>query len=77
MIEDYREYLSVDNGHGILISKDDAYILNKYNIDFYQCMCLKDLMILVENALDENDDEELESVLEHLNEVHYYNEVKK
>ena len=77
MFEDYTKYLSIDNGHGILISKNDAYILDRYNINYSECLCLKDLILLIEECLEEDYDEELDSVLEHLSEVHYYNEVKK
>ena len=77
MLEDYTKYLSVDNGHGILLPKDDVYLLDKYHIDYYQCNSLKELILLIENCLDEDYDEELERVLDNLSEVHYYQEVNK
>ena len=30
-------YLSVDNGHGILLSKEEVETLAKYQINFYAC----------------------------------------
>lgn len=77
MLEDYTKYLSIDNGHGILISKDDAYLLDKYHIDYRNCFELKDLILIISDYLDEDYDEELDMVLEHLSEVHYYQEVNK
>ena len=74
---DYTKYLSIDNGHGILIHKDDASILDKYHIDYYGCTSLKELILLVEECLDEYDDDELEDVIEHLSEVYYYQKVNK
>ena len=75
--EDYTKYLSIDNGHGILIHKNDAYVLDKYHIDYYGCTSLKELILLIEECLDEFEDEELEEVIEHLNEVYYYQWVNK
>ena len=82
MIEkkDYREYLSIDNGHGILLRSNDTFILEQYGIDYYNCSCIKDLILIISNYIDDNYDSELDDldeVLEHLSEIHYYNEVKK
>ena len=77
MNEDYTKYLSVDNGHGVLISKNDAYLLDKFDIDYYGCSSMSDLILLIEKCLEEDYDEELDLVLEHLSEVHYYQEVHK
>ena len=76
-MEDYKKYLSVDNGHGILIPSHDAYILDKYNINYFDCNKLKDLILLIEKYLDEDYEEELEDVITSLSEIHYYNEVNK
>ena len=77
MLEDYTKFLSIDNGHGILISKDDAYLLDSYHIDYYNCFSLKELIQRIENCIDDEYDEELELVLEHLNETYYYQNVHK
>lgn len=77
MLEDYTKYLSIDNGHGVLISKDDAYLLDRYHIDYHNCSSLKELIVRIENCIDDDYDEELELVLEHLNETYYYQNVNK
>ncbi len=77
MNDDYTKYLSVDNGHGILISRNDANLLDNYHIDYYNCSNLKELILLIKEYLDEDYDEELESVLMNLSEVHYYQETNK
>ena len=77
MDEDYRKYLSYDNGHGILISSYDKMIIDRYFVN-YDCLTkVSDLIILLEKVLEEFDDEELLNVIEHLSEVHYYQEVNK
>ena len=76
-MEDYRKYLSIDNGKGLLISKYDACVLDRYSIDYMNVINLKDLIVMVEDAVDEFEDEELEMVLEHLSETYYYQEVNK
>ena len=77
MFEDYTKYLSVDNGHGVLIPKKDILLLERYHIDYFSCSSLKELLLLVEHCFDECEDEELELLLEDLNEIHYYQEVQK
>ncbi len=77
MLEDYTKYLSIDNGYGVLINKDDALILDQFHIDYYSCHSLKELIILIENVLDEDESEELEDVISRLSETYYYQNVKK
>lgn len=77
MKEDYTKYLSYDNGHGILISAYDKIILDRYKISYEDLNSLSDLILRIEKYLEEYDDEELENVLEHLSEVHYYHETNK
>ena len=64
-MEDYRKYLSIDNGHGVLIPSNDASILDQYGIDYHGCSKLKDLILLIEEYLEDNDEEELEEVIDH------------
>lgn len=78
--EDYREYLSIDNGKGLLISKSDAYILEQYGINYYKCFSINDLILIINRFIDDNEISELddlEDAISHLMEVHYYNETKK
>lgn len=82
MIEkkDYSKYLSIDNGNGLLINRNDAYVLEQYNIDYCNVSNLSDLILLVSNYIDdsyESELDDLEEVLSHLMEMHYYYEVKK
>lgn len=79
-MEDYRKYLSYDNGHGILINTYDKEILDKYQINYKECSNIKSIIIQINNFIDDNYYEELddlELVLEHLEENYYYNEVNK
>ena len=77
MDEDYRKYLSYDNGHGLLISSYDKMGIDRYFVN-YDCLTkVSDLIVLLEKVLEEFDDEELLNVIEHLSEVHYYQEVHK
>ena len=79
-MEDYRKYLSYDNGKGILLNNYDKEVLDRYQINYQECSNTKSLIILINDYLDNNfyeEVEELENVLEHLEETYYYNEVKK
>lgn len=77
---DYTKYLSVDNGKGLLLSQSDVDVLGRYGIDYRKYSSLKDLMSVIEKYIDycyEEDREDMEEVLVHLMEVHYYHEVNK
>ena len=79
-MEDYRKYLSYDNGKGILLNNYDKEILDMYKINYQECSSTKSLIILINDYLENNyyeELDELETVLEHLEETYYYNEVKK
>ena len=77
MLEDYTKYLSIDNGRGVLISRDDLAILERFKIDFFQASSLKELILQIEECLEEDYDEDLETVIDHLSEVYYYEKVNK
>ena len=83
MIEriDYTKYLSYDNGKGLLINFNDVFVLEKYGIDYSNCLNITDLIFQISEVLDnrlyEEDMEDLLEVLSHLNEMHYYYETKK
>ncbi len=76
---DYRDYLSVDNKKGLLLNKNDIYILEKYKFDYNNYTNLSSLIFDINNYLNNTDEdlEELEDVLIRLSEQHYYNETKK
>ena len=52
-------------------------VIDRYFVN-YDCLTkVSDLIVLLEKVLEEFDDEELLNVIEHLSEVHYYQEVHK
>lgn len=78
--EDYRKYLSFDNGNGLLIKSNDCYILDSYGIDYSKCSSISDLIIIINKYIEDNEIDELdaiEDVLVNLSEINYYNNTKK
>lgn len=78
--QDYRMYLSVDNGKGLLLKEYDAWVLDQYGIRYFDYNSMKELILVIGKFIDEHDEEDicdLEEVLEHLMEMHYYYEVNK
>ena len=78
--EDYRKYLSVDNGKGLLIRTNDAYVLDSYGIVYSSCSSISDLIIIINKYIDDNEIyelDDLEDVLVNLSEINYYNNTKK
>lgn len=79
-MENYQKYLSYDNKKGILLNQQDKSILDKYKINYQTKSSLKSLIIEIINYIDETyyeDLEDLEVVLNNLEEVYYYTQVKK
>lgn len=77
---DCSKYLSIDNGKGILLNRNDAYVLDSYGIDYSNCLSISDLIFIIGKYIDDNEIDELddlEMVLSNLMEMHYYNETKK
>lgn len=74
---DYSKYLSVDNGKGILLSKEDALLLEKYDIDYRKYSNLGELIFDIESLIEEVEDDELEDICFRLSEIYYYNYVNK
>lgn len=75
---DYRSYLSVDNGKGILVSKEDVMVLERYGFDYFQYQSLGSLIFDIESYCnDYGDSDELEEVLQRLSEMYYYHYVNK
>ena len=76
---DYREYLSVDNGKGVLINKGDITILNLYGFDYRKYNSLQELIFDIDNYLNNTyeDVNDLEDVLIRLSETNYYINTKK
>ena len=79
-MEDYRKYLTYDNGKGLLLNNKDKEVLDKYQINYQSCSNIKSLVVYINEYLEDNyydELEDLEYVLEHLEETYYYNEVNK
>lgn len=76
---DYRNYLSLDNGKGILLNKSDVEILNKYGFDYKKYTDLNNLIFDIDNFINTSYDEleDLENVLIRISEIYYYNQVNK
>lgn len=76
---DYRKYLSVDNGKGVLINREDISILNNYGFDYKKYSSLQELIFDIDNYLNDTyeDLNDLEEVLIKLSETNYYINTKK
>ncbi|MEE3342536.1 MAG: hypothetical protein VZS44_00385 [Bacilli bacterium] len=76
---DYREYLSFDNGKGLLLNKRDKEIISLYGFDVEKYSSLKELIFDIDNYLNDTyeDVDDLEEVLIRLSDLNYYINVKK
>ena len=74
---DLDSFMNIDNGNGILLTKYEIEVLNKYDINTKNYPSIKELIYDIEDILEEDYDEELEDVLIKLDEIHYYKDVNK
>ena len=63
-MEDYRKYLSYDNGKGLLLNNNDKEVLDKYQINYQTCSNIKSLVIYINEYLEEYK-EEVEQIIWH------------
>ena len=78
--EDFSKYLSVDNGRGLLLKRNDVFVLSQYGIKYSDYADLNDLILEVSNFIDAHyyeDIDDLEEVLSNLVETYYYTQIKK
>ncbi len=76
---EYSLYLSVDHGKGLVFSREEIRVLNRYGFD-YRKYCNYDNLIFdindyLSNTIDDVDD--LEDILISLSEKYYYSKVNK
>ena len=63
--------------NGLMLSDNDIEILKRNGIDYLRATNLASLIFMVEEALEEEEDEELESLNIKLGEYNYYNYTEK
>ena len=74
---DLDSFMNIDNGNGILLTKYELEVLNRYDINPKNYPSIKELIFDIEDILEEDYDEELEDILIKLDEIHYYKDVNK
>lgn len=74
---DLDSFMNIDNGNGILLTKYELDVLNRYDISPKNYPSIKELIFDIEDILEEDYDEELEDILIKLDEIHYYKDVNK
>lgn len=68
-----------DFGNGIILTNGEIDILNKYKIDYKNCMNLKSLIFKIEKVIEENDGyfEDLDYIEQSISERDYYQNTNK
>lgn len=66
------------NVNGLMLTKKEIDILDKYNINYQKCKSLKEVLYEIEKAIDFFDDiEQLDSISETIAERDYYQNTNK
>jgi hypothetical protein len=63
--------------NGLMLSDNDVEILNRNNINYLQATNLESLIFMIEEALNEEENEELDILNSRLQEYNYYNYTEK
>ena len=67
-----RNFLN-DCGNNVILTNFEIDVLKKYHIDYLNCSCLKDIIFLVEDILNEDSTlEDLETISKSISERDYY-----
>lgn len=70
---DFQSNSLIEVGKGIFLSYKEKNILDQYQISYQNCSSLKEIIYLIENALEENDDSlELLEISDTISERDYY-----
>ena len=64
-------------GNGIYLSDNQISILNQYGFNYEKYSNIKSLIFDIDEYLNENYEEELESILDSLSEFNYYHNTNK
>ena len=67
----------VKRPNGLLLSNNDVSILDKYNIDYKNCIDLKSLIYYIEEILNEESFDDLEEISLSISERDYYENTHK
>lgn len=63
--------------NNVYLSNNQISILDRYEIDYKNCLDVKELMYKIEMVLDECEDEDLENALNEIAEFNYYHNTNK
>lgn len=74
---DFENNKLIKINNNLYLTNNQIEILRRYNIDFETSNSLRDLMIKIENILDYEYIEELETLLNNLTERNYYENTNK
>ena len=63
---------TLNNYNGLILSKKEIEVLDKYNINYKECSNLKDLLFLIEEELNIEENSELEEISISISDRDYY-----
>ena len=63
--------------NNVYLSNNQISILDRYEINYKNCLDVKELMYKIEMVLDECEDEDLENALNEIAEFNYYHNTNK
>lgn len=67
-----RESFLEKRNNGLILSDYQISVLRRNGINYESCGSIKEILFLIDEILDEEDDEELESIAKDLSERDYY-----
>lgn len=74
---EYEKKFLKNRANGLLLSDEHVEVLNRYNIDYENCISMTELLYKIDNILLNTDDYELEILAADISERNYYNNTNK
>lgn len=71
------KYMHKEFKNGIFLSENQIQILKMFDIDAEKCSNIKELMFYIEDILDQEYDEDLDTVSKEIAEFNYYTNTNK
>lgn len=63
---------TLNNYNGLILSKKEIEVLDKYNINYKECSSMKDLIFLIDEELNIEENSELEEISISISDRDYY-----
>ena len=74
---DFSSNKLVNIGNGLMLTNREIEVLDRWKINYKNCSSLKEIIYLIEDVIEDDDSEELDSISMSISERDYYQNTNK